>query len=528
MTPAWVLAGVHWLATAAGLYLAILAWKHPSRVARELAGMALLAAEWSLAAGVEMLATEYAQRLLWSQIAYIGTYGSIAFLFRFWVKWLHPDVSEKWLHLVWIMPAIMVIGAFTNPHHTLIWTSVTPSAEHPALWVYGHGPLFWLGVGYSYLLIAGGLSMIVAEIPRRRGVYRRQLVIMLAGVLVPIMANLVYLTGLLPEMPLEPTPIALTFSMVVFLVGVNVTHLLDLVPAARSRVIAMMPDGVLVIDDSSRIIDWNKAALEFCGAGGRQLMGADVREVFGQWSPLWPGSERDVGAAVRRFVTTVTPPGGTRHVLQVTVAPLRVSGTGGGTIVLLHDMTELADVQERLRSANERLERLNSELHRQAIHDPLTGFYNRYHMDDALVHEVERARRYGQPLGLLVVDMDHFKPINDTYGHTVGDVVLKRAAEAIQAEVRAVDVICRFGGDEFVVVMPGSNQEQSQSVAKRLQERIRNLEVDCQGTSIHTTLSIGLAVFPEDGADARALFHAADAALLAAKDSGRDKWVSAS
>lgn len=347
MTPAWVLAGVNWLATAAGLYLAGLAATHPNKIARELVGVAIMAAEWGFAAGMEILADDYASRLLWSQIAYIGTYGSVAWLFRFWVRWLRPDSSRKWLWLLGIVPTIMVIAAFTNSRHLLLWPTITPSTGHPALWAYGHGPVFWFGATYEYLIILAGFILLLSELPKRQGIYRRQLLIMLSGVLVPIVANVVYLTGLVPATPLDPTPIALTISIVLYLIGINASGLLELVPAAKSRVLALMPDGVLVLDDASRIIDWNEAALQFCGASGQHLMGTPVAQVFTAWRSIGVLTTAETGPhPVRRFITTVTPSENERYVLQVSVAPLPRHHSGrGATIVLLHDMTELADVQ---------------------------------------------------------------------------------------------------------------------------------------------------------------------------------------
>ncbi|MFW6312958.1 MAG: histidine kinase N-terminal 7TM domain-containing protein [Spirochaetota bacterium] len=144
-----------------------------SAVALELVGLALCVAEWSFFSGLEALSSTRDYHLLWSQFAYIGTYGSVAFLFRFCVRWLHPRWFGWWMLLLWIVPVVMVVGAFTNALHGLVWTSVRPTEGFDFVYRYGHGPLFWLGIAYQYLLVASSAVLLAFAVARRRGIYRR-------------------------------------------------------------------------------------------------------------------------------------------------------------------------------------------------------------------------------------------------------------------------------------------------------------------------------------------------------------------
>lgn len=516
MTPAWALAAVNWLATAAAAYLALLAWRHPQRVAREIVGLAIMVAEWSLCSGFEVLATDEATRLLWTQIGYVGIYGTPVFAFRFCIKWLRPDTSERWLWLLWAVPLVMVVAAFTNSRHHTLWTSISPSEGHPSLWRYEHGPLFWVGTTYVYVLVVAGFSLLLAALRIRRSVYRKQVAVLIVGTAVPLIANIAYVVRLLPETPLDLTPIAFTIAIVIYLFGISEAKILDLVPAARSSVVSILPDGVLLLDRASRILDWNRAALDLCGAEARNLMGTPVSELLPQWRSI--GGRGVCADTTRRFIASIELPTQERRVLEITVRQVRAAGPlRVATVVLMHDMSDMARVQEQLRNANERLELLNAELHAQAIHDPLTGYYNRYHMDDALEHEIERARRYTQSLGLVIMDMDGFKSINDRYGHPVGDEVLRAIAGALRDEVRSVDVLCRFGGDEFVIIMPGASAGHVERVSMRLKRRVAELDFRHGEDTIRLALSVGSAVFPTDGENPNELFRTADAALLAAK-----------
>ncbi|HVI06817.1 MAG TPA: diguanylate cyclase [Candidatus Binatia bacterium] len=173
--------------------------------------------------------------------------------------------------------------------------------------------------------------------------------------------------------------------------------------------------------------------------------------------------------------------------------------------------------------------RLREALRTQSVRDALTGLYNRRYLDEILDRELRRAGRAGQSLGVLIVDLDHFKSFNDTYGHDAGDTVLREAGAALTRGVRAEDFVCRFGGEEFVIVLPTATLKNSSARAERLRSLLKNLSIMHQGRSLGTvTISVGVAGFPEHGASAKDLLAAADKALYEAKRGGRDRVVTAS
>ncbi len=168
--------------------------------------------------------------------------------------------------------------------------------------------------------------------------------------------------------------------------------------------------------------------------------------------------------------------------------------------------------------------RLREALRMQSLRDSLTGLYNRRYLEELLEREIRRASRGAYPLGVLMIDLDHFKNFNDTYGHEAGDAILREAGRSLVKSVRAEDFICRFGGEEFVVVLPTANAEASQARAERLRLKIKELTVTDQGRSMGmVTISVGVAVFPDHGDSPNDLMAAADAALYQAKRGGRDQ-----
>jgi diguanylate cyclase (GGDEF)-like protein/PAS domain S-box-containing protein len=173
--------------------------------------------------------------------------------------------------------------------------------------------------------------------------------------------------------------------------------------------------------------------------------------------------------------------------------------------------------------------RLREALRTQSVRDALTGLYNRRYLEETLEREMRRAARAEQSLGILMIDLDHFKNFNDTYGHDAGDVVLRETGASLTKGIRAEDFVCRFGGEEFVVILPTADPETSRMRAERLRTKMRELTIMYQGKSLGmVTISVGVAAFPAHGTSPKELMAAADAALYEAKRGGRDKVVVAS
>ncbi|HEX2809343.1 MAG TPA: diguanylate cyclase, partial [Kineosporiaceae bacterium] len=168
--------------------------------------------------------------------------------------------------------------------------------------------------------------------------------------------------------------------------------------------------------------------------------------------------------------------------------------------------------------------RAHEETARQSITDPLTGAGNFRHMTATLAKEVERANRFNRPLSLLMLDLDHFKQVNDSQGHAFGDAVLREFARRLGGCLREVDVVARYGGEEFVVVLPETASEGASAVAARIVDAIRKEPFRAGGSSRTVTVSVGVASFPDHGRTSSELMRSADGALYAAKHAGRDRW----
>ena len=157
----------------------------------------------------------------------------------------------------------------------------------------------------------------------------------------------------------------------------------------------------------------------------------------------------------------------------------------------------------------------------QATHDALTGVFNRRHVEDVLGNEVERARRHARPLAVAMLDVDHFKRINDDHGHQTGDEVLRAISDRCRNTLRSNDVLGRYGGEEFAIVFPETNLDEAGAVAERLRVAVAESPIKVGEDALGVTVSIGLAAYAP-GKDTHKLLQRADAALYDAKRDGRN------
>lgn len=301
-----------------------------------------------------------------------------------------------------------------------------------------------------------------------------------------------------------------------------------------------------------------RAALEIAGASGALVAGwaagnGRVLARAGEGGGPLPGAafgtlEGDLAHAARTGASVPRSPGGSRwpalssseerwerppppYRLVIPLVDPRDETTGllalwGRTppsaqgVALLEAIAPLLALQ--LRQADD-LEQFRE----RATVDPLTRLPNRTALDDRMREEVARFHRYRRPLSLLVVDLDHFKRINDGYGHDAGDAVLRRMGEVLRSLIRDVDVAARFGGEELVVLLPETMLAPALDVAERVRVAVESAAIEFEGTPIPVTASIGVSSCPECVEDPEALFASADQVLYASKDAGRNRVTAA-
>jgi two-component system cell cycle response regulator len=181
----------------------------------------------------------------------------------------------------------------------------------------------------------------------------------------------------------------------------------------------------------------------------------------------------------------------------------------------------------RTKQTHDRIRKLQATLEQMVVNDPLTGLHNRRYLMDRLLQEMQRSDRHGEPLAFAMLDLDSFRPINDQYGHILGDKVLRAVGNAIAKSIRVSDIAARYGGDEFGVILPQTPPEGAMRVCERLLRTISELILqDENGKSCRVTASLGLAYYPADDVETpEDLVHSADGALYGAKRSGKNRFT---
>jgi diguanylate cyclase (GGDEF)-like protein len=196
------------------------------------------------------------------------------------------------------------------------------------------------------------------------------------------------------------------------------------------------------------------------------------------------------------------------------------------------EIIERKQVEEALMEANVRLhhnleeiEKLQFRLREQAIRDPLTNLFNRRYMEETLERELTTANRERLPVSLMMMDIDYFKRLNDSHGHKMGDQMLQELGRLLQRMIRSRDVACRYGGEEFVIVLPGATLEVAGRRAERVRIEFSSIRLDNEQIAISCTVSIGIATFPLHAGSGEELLQAADQAMYAAKHAGRNRVI---
>jgi diguanylate cyclase (GGDEF)-like protein len=207
----------------------------------------------------------------------------------------------------------------------------------------------------------------------------------------------------------------------------------------------------------------------------------------------------------------------------------REDGSLENVILIISDITLLKTAEAELILANqllvtqlEEIAILRDRLREQAIRDPLTNLYNRRFMEETLTLEIHRARRANSTVSLVMMDIDHFKSVNDQFGHRAGDFVLESLGQMLLANTRKSDVACRYGGEEFLIVLPGSSLEDAARRAEQFRINFEAIRISGKDRSTNATMSIGVACFPDHGEDSEQVLNRADEALYQAKAAGRN------
>ena len=292
--------------------------------------------------------------------------------------------------------------------------------------------------------------------------------------------------------------------------------------------------GLVVLDLDFHVQAWNGFMEHHSGITASQIRDKVLFEVFPDIPEAWLTRKVDAVAMLNtraftsweqrpylfKFRNTRPITGTEKYMFQnLTISPITApNGEVEKVCLLVYDVTEFASSKRALERANEQLAKLS-------MTDRLTGLLNRGTWENLVDAEYERFRRYGQATSLVMFDIDHFKPVNDTYGHLAGDEVIRHTAEVTRNNIRQSDSAGRYGGEEFGIILPETDAESARVICERIREAIEKSTVSTSAGDIQYTVSMGIAQLTEMPENYMQWMQKADEALYKAKESGRNKVV---
>jgi diguanylate cyclase (GGDEF)-like protein len=297
--------------------------------------------------------------------------------------------------------------------------------------------------------------------------------------------------------------------------------------------------GIFTVSRQMQILQWNRFMELHTGRPAHEVLGQNLFECFPELPKSWLEHKLNSVFILKNFafVSWKQRPYvfAFRHNRPVTggIDSMRQDGTffpvkdAAGEVhavcVTLYDATDVALSQREIEQTNQKLQVAMGDLERLSNQDALTGIYNRRHLERTLELEISRVKRYGGDLALILFDLDHFKRVNDTYGHRAGDAVLCAVAERVSRSIRDIDVFARYGGEEFCVALPATTAAGAMQLAERVRQVIEREPIVFEGVTIRFTTSLGVSELSVDVRNMAELFELADKALYQSKASGRNR-----
>ena len=488
--------------------------------------MMLAVSEWNLADFMETSDLQLADKIIWSKIAYLGVHMAPGLFLLFAIDYTGRRhwLTKRNVSLLFSIPVVTIALAATNEWHHLIWTSFTATGS--GTYIYGHGIWFWVATIYVNTILFLGSIAIVHFTLHSKGIYLAQAVGIIIAIVLPWLSFFIYLSGLNPFPALDITAIAFAFTGSILAFNIVLWQFLDILPVALETLFESMVDAILVLDTRDRIVDINRAAKHLFNIEAGSMIGQRIEIALANFPAMTGYIARPDG--LDNIITIHTP--NTRHIdIHVSLLYNR-SGKTNGRLIVLHDITRLVQADQALEKANQGLkeklsqvEKLEHQLRELSNRDPLTHMFNRRFIEDAVEKEVAQAQRVGYSIGFLMIDVDDFKEFNDVHGHKVGDQVLIALANYLSSSVRRDDFVCRYGGDEFLVMIKDLPSTEIQTRAESLRRGFESLTIRVEEVELHTTISIGIAVYPQQARTLQDVIQASDAAMYTAKRAGRNR-----
>lgn len=480
---------------------------------------------WSLTYAIHWTPIPRPSPFFWVDVTYFGVVIVPTAFFAFTLCYTDRSswLNRRTLPLLAMEPLLTLFFLWTDATFGLFFAGKRQAADAV---IYDGSLWFWFHVVYSYSLILAGVTLLGRAFFSSPRAYRGQIGMLLLGALIPFVVNAFALLVYNPTPNLDLTPITFSLTGVLLAIGILRFRFLDIRPIALRLLFMNLRDAVIVVDERKRVIEANPAAHQLFEPQLPSLLGRTIDEIkallLGFPEHLWERVEVQAecslpGPPLRYYEVSITPLVDRKNVYR-------------GRLFTLREITARKEVELQLRAAKdqleehvEKIEKLQARLREESIRDALTGLFNRRFFQESLQREIARSKRFNQPISLVLIDLDHFKRVNDTWGHAAGDQVLVHLSNMLTEMVRKGDIVCRYGGEEFIVLLPGAPPHKAALRANQWREAFSRSGVPYERNILLVTFSAGVASFPADGEQVEQVLEAADRRLYRAKVAGRNR-----
>ena len=473
--------------------------------AREFSLLNIAISIYTIGYAIEITRTSLPSLLDAIRFEYVGLAFIPALLLLFVIHFTRGKPPKWYIVLAVLIVPIITLGlVLTVEYHQ--WFYINPQLVQGKLFPvlkFQRGP--WYIVNFVYLqtltILSAGILFITNL--RSHSRHRKQSFVVSGAAIIPILGALLYYLGYIPG-GADPGPFTLTFTAGFLAFALFKLKLFELIPTARNLALDAIRDSLLVVDQNGRVQDFNKAALQLPGA--EELMIGEVLPkkniLLNYIKPLLDHEDDSL-----EFSTE----DGKFYFAKV-YSIKNTYASQEGKAILISDITEAA--------------RLMRQLKRQAGTDELTGIYNRRELMQLGEHELKRMAANKLPLATILIDLDHFKLINDQYGHLAGDEVLRQVTRCFSNTLRAVDIFGRYGGEEFIIFLPGVELYSAGNIAQRLADQLAILQIQYEDRVLSVSASFGVhVIYPDENTRMDGILQVVDEALYRAKRNGRNQVV---
>ncbi|HNX91892.1 MAG TPA: diguanylate cyclase [Syntrophomonas sp.] len=477
-------------------------FKHKTRVLNTFSLVCLTIAIYVIGYGFELRSDTLEEIKFFLKIEYFG----MPFMFTFWLLFVYEFYYNKAPSLkvgilLFIVPVLTLFFNVSNDYHHLLYANVE-TVQYDGF-ITAHitkGPWYFVHMIYSYAALIIGIIYFFKAWYNSFNVKRIQSMLIIGGTVIPAFIETFYLIGLAP-FGLDLLPFAIGILAVCYYIAFFRYDFIEWPEMIQNAKFSESSEGIIILDSKNRLIDFNKAAQKVYSFLNLKIVGKDLVH-FSQAKDLIDHKEVLFEIAV--------PENGLKY-YEIHFTELKGKNSVLGSVYFMKDITQQKEMIQQLENL--------------ASYDSLTQIYNRRRFMEEAEKEVYRAARYDGSFALLMIDIDCFKEINDIYGHMAGDEVLKSIASGCRDRIRRTDIIGRFGGDEFSIILSGVDNDNASIIAEQIRENIENKEISYLDQILKATVSIGVATAATNNGkelDLNQIIKQADQALYNAKSHGRN------